>query len=267
MILSLFLSILASFIISFPQEGYQIEKELNLKAEYLKVDKLGHIYTVNGTEVQRIEVNTNRKKSYSNILSGQINSIDVSDPFRVLLFYKDFNKIEWLDKNLSPIGSPISLDELGYYQVAAVCQSVNGGFWLFDQSLNQVIYVDKNLNTVNKSAQLLEMIGQNAEFKQVYMLEKNDYIYLGINGSYILLFDSYGTYIKSFPLKYIKEFQVYNETIIYNRNNELFFYDTTNYTEERITLPIEKNEQVIIVNKKLYLKTAEKVLIYKANNF
>ncbi len=133
-------------------------------------------------------------------MSGKITDVDVSDPFRTLLFYRDFNKIIFLDKNLSEITSPIVLDDLGYYNVLSVCQSVNGGFWIFDQSLSSVIYIDKNLNTIKKSSQLSDLIGQEMDQKQVFMLEKNDYIYLGVSGEGILLFDSYGTYIKTFPI-------------------------------------------------------------------
>ncbi|MFC2104676.1 hypothetical protein ACFLS4_04910, partial [Bacteroidota bacterium] len=215
MLISIVLSIITSIIFSVSQPEFTLEKELNYKANYFTIDQLGYLYIVSNSELRKVDIKSNQEKNYSNSLLGKIHSVDVSDPFRTLLFYKDFNKIEFLDKNLSQITSAINLDDLGYYNVSAICQSVNGGFWIFDQSLDQLVYIDKNLKTVKKSVQLTDMIDQNADQEQVFMLEKNDYIYMGISGEGILLFDNYGTYIKTFPLLNIEVFQVNNGTISY----------------------------------------------------
>ena len=268
MLLSLILSILINTVFSVQQQAeIKLQQEININVENFTVDPLGYLYIINRTELKKIELETNKERNFSTILSGEIYSVDVSDPFRTLLFYKDFNRIEWLDKNLSSIVSSISLDDLGYYQVAAVCQSVNGGFWLFDQSLHQIVYIDKNLKTINKSVQLSEMIDQNSDTDQVYMLEKNDYIYLGINSKEILLFDSYGTYIKTFPINYKEKFQVNNGTIIYYNGESLNFYNTDSYTEEKITLPEQNTEQIIFENKRIFIQTKEKITIYQPINF
>jgi len=266
MIISLILSILLSAILTFPQENYLLEKELNYQAQYFTLDQLGYIYLLNDSGLKKTDIQSNDLKNFSNNLYGKIHSVDATDPFRTLIFYKDFNRIEWLDKNLSPILSAVSLDELGYYQVAAVCQSVNGGFWLFDQSLDQLVYYDKNLKETKKSAQLTEMIDQNTELSQVYMLEKNDYIYLGINGENILLFDNYGTYIKTFPIIYETEFHVKNQTIIYNKDNDIYFYNTSNFTEEKLTFPGKGIKQIRLLNHKIFVRTGSKIMVYKPHN-
>ncbi|PLX23699.1 MAG: hypothetical protein C0597_00670 [Marinilabiliales bacterium] len=267
MLITVALSILTSIFISFPQTEIRLEQELNYKADFFIFDQLGYLYLINGTELQKIDLKTKKEKSFSNLLAGNIYSVDVSDPFKTLIFYKDFNKLDWLDKNFGAIASTISLDDLGFNYVASVCQSVNGGFWLFDQSLFQIVYLDKNLKTTHKSTQFSEMIDQNTELDQVYMLEKNDYIYLGINGNSILIFDSYGTYIKTYPINYNRDFQVNNETIVYYEDQKLKFYNTTNYSEEQILLPDKKIRQVRLENKKIFMLTTEKLLIYQPDIF
>lgn len=267
MLISCILSILASMIFSVSQPGYVLEKELDYKADFFTSNQLGNLYIIKNTELKKVDFENNQEKNYSNSLFGKISTVDVSDPFRTLLFYKDFNKIVFLDKNLSEIISPIILDDLGYYNVLSVCQSVNGGFWLFDQSLSQLVYIDKNLNTVKKSSQLSDLLRQNIEQKQVFMLEKNDYIYLGINGEGVLLFDNYGTYLKTFPLLNSGVFQVSNGIISYYKEGKLYFYNTNNFTENNITLPKHDCIQVRLENKRLFIQTKEKIFIYKLNNF
>jgi hypothetical protein len=267
MLFSCLISILVSIIFSVTQPEYTLEKELKSRADFFTVDQLGFVYLIQNTEIKKLDLSQNNEKSFSSLLSGKITGVDVADPFKTLLFYKDFNKIIFLDKNLSELTSPIVLDDLGYYNVLSVCQSVNGGFWIFDQSLSSLIYIDKNLNTIKKSSSLSDLIGENLDQKQVFMLEKNDYIYLGISGEGILLFDSYGTYLKTFPLLNIGRFQVNNEIISYSKDEELYFYNTDSYTEKKMPLPIHSYKQVMIVNKKLFIQTEGKILIYKLNNF
>ncbi|MFC2152725.1 hypothetical protein ACFLSE_09365, partial [Bacteroidota bacterium] len=253
MLISIIFSLLTSIIFSVSQPEFVFEKELIYKADYFTIDQLGYLYVVKNSEVKKIDLKSNQEKNYSNSMFGKIHSVDAADPFRTLLFYKDFNKIEILDKNLTQITSAINLDELGYYNISAVCQSIDGGFWLFDQSLNQLVYVNKSLKTVKKSVQLSEMIDQNTDQEQVFMLEKNDYIYLGIRGEGILLFDNYGTYIKTFPIVNVSKFQVNDETISYHFQGKLFFYNTSYYSEEYIVLPKQTCANAMIVNKKLYI--------------
>ncbi len=264
--ISYILFILMSLNLGGSQPDFVLEKVLDYKAEFITVDQLGYLYIINGSKLKKFDFENELEKNYSNTLSGRINTIDASDSFKTLIFYKEFNTIEFLSKNFSPITSPIQLDNLGYYNVLSACQSVGGGFWIFDQSLSQLVYIDKNRNTVIRSSQLSELVGQNIEQDQVYMLEKNDYIYLGISGVGVLLFDSYGTYIKTFPLLHIDVFQVNNKIISYCYKGELYFYNTNNFSESHFTLPKHDCKQVVIKEEKLFVLTEEKIFIYQLKN-
>lgn len=261
--LSFILFTLISLNLGGVQPEFVLEKELDYKAEFITVDQLGYLYVINGTKLKKIDFENNLEKNYSNTLSGKINTIDASDPFKTLIFFKEFNQIEFLSKNFSSITSPIQLDDLGFYNVLSACQSVSGGFWIFDQSLSQLVYIDKNRNPIMRSSQLSDLIDQNNEQKQIYMLEKNDYIYLGVSGEGVLLFDSYGTYIKTFPLLNIDIFQVNNGIISYYFKGELYFYNTKNFTESHFTLPKHDCQQVLIEKNRLFVLTKEKIFIYQ----
>ena len=263
MILSVIASIIVSIFFSVSQPEYSLEQELNYAADFFTIDQLGNIFIVNGSEITKLNIENNKEQHYSNSLNGKIDLVDSSDPFRILLFYRDFNRIVFLDKNLTEITSAVLLDDLNYYNIASVCQSVNGGFWIFDQSLDELAYFDKSLNLVRKSSQLSEMLNQNIDVKQVFMLEKNDYIYLGIKGEGILLFDSYGTYIKTFPIADIDAFQVNNGMISYLKNGSLYLYNTNDYTEDQFSLPLQNCKRVLIENKKMFIQTGCKIFVYK----
>jgi len=248
------------------QTKYKVIKEITIDASCFTIDQLDNIYFLKNAEIIKINLFDTQRKTYSNNLFGEITGIDTSDPFRIIIFNKDFNKILFLDNSLSEIVSPISLNNLGYYNVTAVCHSNSGGFWIFDQNLNELVYFDQNLQQDKKSSQITSLLDPEREIEEVFMLEKNDYIYLGIRGEGVLLFDIYGSYIKTFPLIDIGEFQVFNDKIIYFFNGTLNLYDTKNFNKDILDLPIENSIHARIKQNNLYVLTNEKLVVYQLNN-
>lgn len=249
------------------QPNFVLEHEYEIHAESFTTDQFENIYTISGSEIIKIENQTGKRIKYSNKLFGQISSIDVSDPFRILIFNKDFNKISFVDKKLIELVSPISLDDIDFFEVISVCQSINGGFWIFDKNLIQIIYINKSLNVNQKSSQLSSVMNNTNETIDAFMLEKNDYIYLGIAGEGVLLFNSYGTYIKTFPLKDIDTFQVIDKNIVYSKNGNLIIYNTQNFEKENIDLPVKGFKNVRIENNRIFIQTEDKISVYLVNNY
>jgi len=242
------------------------EKEYNYEADFFTTDGFGNLYIVQNSELIKINTSNNKELVYSNFSSGKISSIDPSDPFRILVYYKDFNRILFLDKNLTEIMSSISLDDKGIYNALSVCQSVNGGFWVLDQNSAQLLYLDKSLNIVKKSAVIQEIFDQNTDTKQAFMLEKNDYIYMGFESAGVMQFDSYGTYIKVFPIIKFVNFQLIDNVIVYFSEGKLNFYNTQNYQEESVKIPIENIYKAEIQGNKLFVQVKKKILVYNIND-
>lgn len=263
---SIFVSVLISLLNICTLPGFILEKEYNIEADYFTTDQLGNLYVIHGSELLKINEDNNKTLRYSNNLFGKISSIDASDPFRILIFNRDFSKITFLDKNLAEITSPISLNNLEYYNISLTCQSINGGFWIFDQNLNELVYFDKNLNAQKKSSQISSLFEPNKEISGIFMLEKNDYIYLAIKDEGILLFDSYGTYLKTFPITNIESFQVIDDTIIYFNAKKLNLYNTQSFTTEMIDLPLDNCVNSRIEQNKVFLQTTVKLLVYQKRN-
>ena len=265
MILSFCISFLLGIYSFTISDGVVPEKEYNYEADYFSTDGFGNLYIVQNSELIKININDNTKAVFSNISSGAITSIDPSDPFRILVYYKDFNKVLFLDKNLTEITSPISLDDKGIFNTVSVCQSVNGGFWVLDQNTAQLIYINKSLNIVKKSAVIQEIYDQNTDTKQAFMLEKNDYIYVGFENAGVMQFDSYGVYIKTFPLINSANFQVIDNIIVYYSQGKLNYYNTQNYKEESLKIPVENIVRAAVEGNKLFVQTKKKILVYNLN--
>lgn len=97
--------------------------KLDQEPELFTVDKIGNIYVYRQHLLKKYTAEGKLLAQFSNYESGKLHSIDVSDPFRLLLFYRDFNQIAFLDNKLNSVGDPVNLAELGFNSVSTVCKS------------------------------------------------------------------------------------------------------------------------------------------------
>ncbi|MFP4025005.1 MAG: hypothetical protein ACLFVR_10825 [Thiohalospira sp.] len=248
------------------EKQLQIVKKWDINADFFYTDHLLNIYAINQNEIFKANLKKTEEKKFSKSQAYNIYSIDVSDPFKVLVFYKDFNQILFLDKSLAEIKSPIQLDNYFFYDVVAVCNSASGGFWIFDAGKQQLVYFNNELSVRKKSASLGPLIGDFLDGTKIFMLEKNDYIYLGIKNIGVLMFDNYGSYIKTFPLKIETGFQVLDQNIVYYKSGELFFYDLQKLEQKSIQLPVKKAVNARVENNYLFVQTIDQVLVYQWNH-
>ena len=83
--------------------------------------------------------------SYSNKNLGKISQVDVSNPLRPLLLYRDMGVICVLDNTLSQQEKNIDLNSLSLYQTNCIANSnFDNGIWLFDVDINETPLHPKN---------------------------------------------------------------------------------------------------------------------------
>lgn len=249
---------------------FTLINNVEIKGDYFITDQLENVYIIKNHQITKFNNKGIQQAIYSNSNLGSISYADASDPFRILLFYKNFNQIIFLDNFLSGIGSPILLDDLGIEQIEIACSSNQGGFWIFNNQTGQLFYYDKNLQLIQKSISLNSfpdfIASGRINNKPVYMIEKNDYIYLNIPESGIMVFDIFGAYYKTIHLKNIKSFQIVDGKIIYFQKNYLIKYCPKLLATDSILLP----DTVNIINSRIehnniYIFTNNNFSIYKIN--
>jgi hypothetical protein len=228
--------------------------EIKVNHSELVSDNLGNCYIISKKQIIKYSRKGTKLSEYSNNLYGNISHADVSDPFRILLFYKDFNRIVFLNNQLSELSSPIELDELDGVQAEICCTSSSGGFWIYDYFLTKLMYFDKNLEKKHESANLLTIF-RNIGLPE-FMIEKNDFLYISFPDKGILLFDRFGSYFKTIPLKISKSFQIIDRNIVYFENNMLYTYNPDLLKTDSLIIPVSDYKNV----------RREKKLLFCSNN-
>lgn len=227
--------ILVIILLSFSVGDYTLLYSIDGDFDAVTIDITGNIYTVSGNVLSKYDSNGKLIKTYSEKSYGNISLIDPSDQFKILVFYKDFNKIIFLDNMLSPSGDPIDVQSLGIQQPVLTCTSYQNGFWVFDQTEHELVRYDKNLGASNRSGNIVLLTGN--QIQPDYLIESNGYVFLNDSSSGIYVFDKFGTYYKTLPFKGLQDFQVNGENILYCSNKKFISYNFKIFEEKILDLP------------------------------
>lgn len=214
---------------------YQLVKSVDVEGDMYGTDPLGNVYVIKDNSLKKFSNQHVQAAYYTNAFLGNIHSVDVSDPLRILVFYKDYNQVVWVDNFLSEIRSPIWLDDLGIDQVELVCSSNQGGFWAFNSLNNQLQYFDVNLKLIHESPTLNILTGP--DISPTFMIEKSRMLYLNVPGTGVLVFDRFGNYSKTLPVNVPSFFQVTDSYLYYLKEGELFSYNLRTAETSLLAIP------------------------------
>jgi hypothetical protein len=227
-----------------------LQISFNEKRSHVEVDAFGNIYVINNDEIIKYNVDGVLQKKFSTKRYGKIDFVDAMNPLKVLVYYKDFQQILFLDNQLTASSNMISLESLGHEQSSLVCSSSNNSFWIYDKQNNELCRFDSELKSLVKTGNLKRIL--DVDIKPNYMQEHNNYVYLNCPNEGILVFDIYGTFYKTIPLKNLKEFNIVNGDVFYYDNHHLKQYQaqTFNTIEKQFADTLIAN--VIWQNNKIY---------------
>ena len=237
----------------------QIEKE----AEFISTDRLGNLYIAKENFLWMYNKNGDSLYAFNSKRYGEISSIDCSDPYKILVFFRNYGIIHFLDNYLSENGDPIDLQELGFDQITQACLSRENGFWVFDQMRQRVYHLNDNFKVTHESVNFMQWFGKR--LNPSFMIEYNNQLFVNVPEEGILVFDHFGTYIKTIPLKNLKEPQVLDGNINFVADNQFCQYQRQEM--ERVCSPIDFNKltQARIEKGRLYTFDGKKCTIFKTN--
>lgn len=167
---------------------------VELGAKKLEVDKLGFIYVL--TKKNKLKKYDSKGKElyeYSNSLNGEIFDFDVSNPMKIIVFFKDFQQLISLDNTLSPLHS-YALQELGFKEISCVSLSNDNHMWLYDLSQLKLVKIKENGSVLFSNESIYSDDLEEFEFNKI--IESSNYLALRSNNQIVIL-DNYGERIRS----------------------------------------------------------------------
>ncbi len=179
---------------------------------------------------------------------------------KILAFYKDYNKILFLDNMLAPSAGSIDLSAIGFDQVTLTCSSHDNGMWVFNSLNFEIVRMEPSLKISHQSGNIAQLTG-NA-IKPTALFETNNKVYLCDTIAGVLVFDVFGTYIKTIPIKSIVDLQV--------ENNILYFIDKKGFgsfsmdllQQNEMVLPQNDIKQIRLQKNRVFMRLPDKIDIY-----
>ncbi|HRH61752.1 MAG TPA: hypothetical protein PLI68_00365 [Bacteroidia bacterium] len=253
--------LIGSMLLSLTSDKLILHKRVYTQGNYFTTDNLGNCYLVDKNEITKYDVNGTVFNKFSIKAFGTIQSMDASNPMKLMVFYKDFSKIVYLDNTLSLNGNPIDLEELNLTQAKLICASHSDGIWLFNQQKFELIRLDKNLEVSQTTSNINQLLG--IELAPTYLCEYANLVYLNNPETGIVVFDIYGTYVKTIPILHLNKFQVINDMIYYLKDNKAVSYNLKTLVQNEIKLPDMKYTEVRTEKGMLYAQSAELIDLLK----
>tara|TARA_Y200000002_G_C22685763_1_gene665941 strand:- start:3040 stop:3876 length:837 start_codon:yes stop_codon:yes gene_type:complete len=194
------------------------------KNNQIEIDQYGYFYVIDQDNLIKYDSEGHTLYHYSNKLLGNIDQIDISNPLRPLLFYKDQGLIIVLDNTLSQQKEPISLNELGLYQTSCIANSnFDNGIWLYDIDVNEIIKIN-HLSLVNYRSGNLSVLIPNMEFPILNLKEKNRKLYV-VTRNKIFVMDQFGSLLSVITLSAEKGLIIKEKNIITYDGNAICQFD------------------------------------------
>lgn len=263
---TILLFLFTSYIISNAQADSLFVPFKKIKGDIaaFTADNFDNIYLLNSSDqLKKIAANGDSVGVFNNVRRyGKVAQIDVSNPMRVLLFYKDFATVVVLDRLLSN-RSTIDLRKQDIFQVEAVCLSYDNNIWLYDEFEHKLKKIDETGKLLFATSDFRQLFGEAFSFTSIS--DQDGFLYLYDRNKGVYVFDYYGALKNIFSLTGYDNFRAVGKFITGTRNDSLMRYYPANLLLQEVRLPeaFRKAQSILFTATKAYALKKDELDIYR----
>lgn len=189
-------------------------------AQSMAIDPQGNIYAVNDATLYKYAPDGTLLYTYNDNLMGHISSIDVDNPLKIMLFYREAGFIVFLNDKLSPIGDRVDLFNKELTTISLATYSTKNELYLYDESNTDLVILDfyfREKERVHYNFQ---------EFHPTLLKDVNEKMIVMQDAQQgVFFFDNFGTFEKNIAITTEFPVQIIKENILYVKNNQLNSYN------------------------------------------
>ena len=227
------------------------------------VDNLDNIYLISGSsQLRKINNNGDSNGVFNDVKRfGNPSSLDVTNPLKILLYYKNFSTVLVLDRNLN-IRNIIDFRKQNIFLVKTIAGSYDNNIWIFDEADYKLKKIDEEGNP------LMETTGWRILFDTVpspeQLIDRDNFVYLYDRDKGFYIFDYYGGFKSRLPFLGWNNVEVSGNVMYGFKNNSLFSYRSNSLSLKEYQLPafLGKYKAIRAMNGRLYVLNDEGLTIY-----
>ena len=230
---------------------------------YMDVDVLDNIYLITeNNQLKKIRANGDSLAVFNDVKKfGNPTLLDVSNPLKVLLYYKNFSTVIILDRFLT-VRNTINFRNQNIFKVKTLATSYDNNIWIFDEqnvSLKKINEEGKVLNETIDLRQLFDTVPSPSQ-----ITDKNNFVYLYDENRGFYIFDYYGSFKNNLPFLNWKHIAVYGNKLMGFVGDTFYSYEINSFNLKSYKLPVFFKDYIDIktMNGKIYLLKKTGVEIY-----
>lgn len=243
--------------------GFRLLKTYPFSASEILIDNLENIYLLSASgQLKKYNANGDSAGIFNEVRRfGKPFSVDVTNPLRPLLFYKDFSTIVLLDRQLSIRGT-VDLRSQNIMQATAAAVSYDNNIWLFDAVENKLKKIDESGKLLLETVDLRNVFEEGLSPEKI--IDQNNSVYLFDSLRGLFQFDHFGSFQKKHAVTGWTNIALIRDRIVGIKNNELLLLNPSNFVIKNYQFPSSFGsfQQYIIGNGKLFTLSKDSVRLY-----
>lgn len=244
-------------MIGFSQE-IQIEQVFKMSfsdEKFIGIDKYNHLYSLNKNIL--FKKRENKTDQFSALGLGEITSVDILNPLKIVVFYSEINTVVLLDDRLNEI-QRINFNELSELKIVDfVGNAGKNNLWIFNSLTKELEIFDykKKKSIAHTQPVMQEILQLQSNFNYCWLLTSNG----------LLSYNSYGSFVDEWFEENIADFRFYNNYFIYQKEKTLYVFDIRNKTSHSLELPKIDIRNFYTHNENIYIYDGEFLHHYTFN--
>lgn len=245
--------------ILFSQNSIEVQFIDKIKPQednLIQIDNFKNAYYVGENALVK-QTNTS-EYIYNNFQLGQLNIVDVFNPLKINLFYRDFNTLVVLDNRLSEIEKINFNLKRPFRNVSHIATAHDNTIWCFNQNTQELELFDYRTNTTKaKTLPIPENVIQiTSNYNTCWVLTKN----------YLYVYNYFGSLLKKMKNDGYSSLRECNGNIVLQKGNFLFYLKNNTGNAIPIQLPNLLIKQFFVTNETLYIYDDEFLHQYQLIN-
>ncbi len=234
--------------------GFHFFSKYNYNIVSFTVSNIGEFYFINkDNQLKKFNEKGDSVGVFNEVTKyGQLSFVEADNPWRTILYYKNFSTIVLLDKYLKVLTS-INLRKMNIFRVKAVSASYDNNTWVFDEQESKLRKINDDGKVLMETVDLRTIFDSVPSPEQIIDRDGFVYLYDPLKGLYI--FDYYGTFKNRLTFLHWKYVSVMGKFIYGFDDNYLFSYNIGSLNLIQYPLPSNFKDytSLKISNNKIYL--------------
>lgn len=214
-------------------QNWQLQQSVPLDADnFIGVDSYDYIYWVKDNMLYKQE--GNKIYTFNDTLLGSIQSVDLTNPLTVLVFYYQSQTVVVLDNKFNEIERVLFSQLPEFMDVETVGNAGSRRLWIGNtatQRLELLDYKNKNLQAISQSF-VGEILEQVSGYNYCYIRTENT----------IYLYNSYGSILQKLPASAYERMFPASKGVVLQKEGEWYYWSKNMAKPEYMALRLEEKE-------------------------